>query len=245
MLPSGHATSMLEVRRVEPAKRLDGIAVERWGRRRVTTMAGLLRDVNLPRIGRMPIGSCSPRHAGGAEDMDVANEEAFSTGVAKCRSSTGADRQFEPSCRRLSRAQMQSFLTSDGTSTHVRMATANERAIKSIYKAAGWDLADERFLQIQGLSKAAGHALMRHVAATFGPEGVRANSIAHGMIMHEKWEAELTPQFTDWLRGNIPLKARFGRPSDIASVGTLLMSDEGAYITGQVINVDGGLTMRA
>lgn len=140
VLPSGHATSILEVRRIEPAKRLDAIAVERRGRRRVRAMAGRLRDVNLARISRMPIGSCSPRHAGGAEDMDVADEEAFSTGVAKCRSSTDTDRQFEPSCRPFSRSNA-IFLTSDGTSMHVRMATTNERAIKSIYMAAGWDLA--------------------------------------------------------------------------------------------------------
>lgn len=95
------------------------------------------------------------------------------------------------------------------------------------------------------MSKSAGHALMRHVASTFGKDGVRANSVAPGMIMHEKWEAELKPEFKEWLIGNAALKTRFGRPTDIAALSALLMSDEGAYITGQVLSVDGGMTMRA
>jgi NAD(P)-dependent dehydrogenase (short-subunit alcohol dehydrogenase family) len=40
------------------------------------------------------------------------------------------------------------------------------------------------------------------------------------------------------------LKNRLGRPIDIAAMGALLMSDEGSYITGQVLTVDGGNTMR-
>ncbi|RYD92878.1 MAG: SDR family oxidoreductase, partial [Sphingomonadales bacterium] len=40
------------------------------------------------------------------------------------------------------------------------------------------------------------------------------------------------------------IKSRIGRPHDIASMGALLMSDDGSFITGQTIAVDGGLTMR-
>ena len=41
------------------------------------------------------------------------------------------------------------------------------------------------------------------------------------------------------------IKSRIGRPVDIAAMGALLMSDEGSYITGQVISIDGGTIMRA
>jgi NAD(P)-dependent dehydrogenase (short-subunit alcohol dehydrogenase family) len=95
------------------------------------------------------------------------------------------------------------------------------------------------------MAKSAGHALMRHVAARHGRDGVRANAIAPGAIMHERWEAELPDKFKAWLFDSIPLKARLGRPTDIAALSALLMSEEGAFITGQVISVDGGLTMRA
>jgi NAD(P)-dependent dehydrogenase (short-subunit alcohol dehydrogenase family) len=94
------------------------------------------------------------------------------------------------------------------------------------------------------MSKAAGHALMRHVAAKYGPAGVRANSIAPGLIVHDRLDPKLVEALKDWplTHGHI---RRAGRPADIASISALLMSDEGSYITGQIINVDGGSTMRA
>jgi len=39
------------------------------------------------------------------------------------------------------------------------------------------------------MSKAAGHALTRHIAAKYGPKGIRANSIAPGVIIHDNWPA--------------------------------------------------------
>lgn len=94
------------------------------------------------------------------------------------------------------------------------------------------------------VSKAAGHALMRHVAARYGPQGVRANSIAPGFILHERNENMIDPQMLEWGKAGAAIKSRLGRTDDIASLGTLLMSDHGSYITGQVICVDGGTTMR-
>jgi NAD(P)-dependent dehydrogenase (short-subunit alcohol dehydrogenase family) len=93
-----------------------------------------------------------------------------------------------------------------------------------------------------GMSKAAGHALMRHVAARFGAQGVRANTIAPGSIMHDKWESERP--LLERALSRTPLSTRLGRPLDIAALATLLMSDDGSFITGQVISVDAGLTMR-
>jgi NAD(P)-dependent dehydrogenase (short-subunit alcohol dehydrogenase family) len=95
------------------------------------------------------------------------------------------------------------------------------------------------------MAKAAGHALMRHVAERFGAQGIRANTIAPGTIMHGKWDQELPQEMKDSLLDMATLKSRLGRPSDIAGLSALLMSDEGSYITGQVICVDGGITMRA
>jgi NAD(P)-dependent dehydrogenase (short-subunit alcohol dehydrogenase family) len=40
------------------------------------------------------------------------------------------------------------------------------------------------------------------------------------------------------------LRTRLGKPEDIAAMGALLLSDDGGYVTGQVISVDGGLTTR-
>lgn len=94
------------------------------------------------------------------------------------------------------------------------------------------------------VSKAAGHALMRHVAARYGPQGVRANSIAPGFILHERNESMIDPEMLEWGKAGAAIKSRLGRTDDIASLGALLMSDHCSYITGQIICVDGGTTMR-
>lgn len=95
------------------------------------------------------------------------------------------------------------------------------------------------------VSKAAGHALMRHVAARFGPQGIRANSIAPGFIIHERLEGVLDPELLAWGKAGAAIKSRLGRTDDIASMSALLMSDQGSYVTGQVICIDGGTTMRS
>ncbi len=95
------------------------------------------------------------------------------------------------------------------------------------------------------MSKEAGHALMRHIATRYGPRGIRANSIAPGTIIHGNLAETLPADFKQQLLDIAQIKSRFGRPMDIAALGALLMSDDGSYITGQVITVDGGATMRA
>ncbi|MBB5684135.1 SDR family NAD(P)-dependent oxidoreductase [Sphingobium boeckii] len=94
------------------------------------------------------------------------------------------------------------------------------------------------------MSKAAGHALMRHVATRFGAQGIRANTIAPAMTIHARIEKLVPPEMIEWARSAAAIKARVGRPDDIAAMGALLLSDDGSYITGQVISIDGGTTMR-
>jgi NAD(P)-dependent dehydrogenase (short-subunit alcohol dehydrogenase family) len=93
------------------------------------------------------------------------------------------------------------------------------------------------------MSKAAGHALMRHLAKRFGPQGIRANVIAPGVISHPRFEEVISPDAAEAMRQRNLLK-RLGSPEDIAAMGALLLSDDGRFITGQVISVDGGLSMR-
>jgi NAD(P)-dependent dehydrogenase (short-subunit alcohol dehydrogenase family) len=94
------------------------------------------------------------------------------------------------------------------------------------------------------ISKAGGQALMRHVAARYGARGVRANCISPGSVLHGRHEDSLEPSMKEWLFSLALVKSRLGRPDDIAAMSALLMSDEGSYVTGQVISVDGGVTMR-
>lgn len=95
------------------------------------------------------------------------------------------------------------------------------------------------------VAKAGVEALMRHVANRYGVQGIRANCIAPGTTLHDKVEGLLDEGTKEWLRSMAIIKARFGRPEDIAAMAALLMADEGSYITGQVMGVDGGIVMRS
>jgi len=53
----------------------------------------------------------------------------------------------------------------------------------------------------------------------------------------------MPPDVVEGMKARIPV-GRLGEPADIAAMGALLMSDDGSFITGQVISVDGGNSMR-
>ncbi|MBQ2485330.1 MAG: 3-oxoacyl-[Muribaculaceae bacterium] len=90
-------------------------------------------------------------------------------------------------------------------------------------------------------SKAGLIALAKSVAQEMGSRGIRANAIAPGFI-----ETAMTAALPDEVRREwtqrIPLR-RGGTVDDIANVATFLASDMSSYITGQVIQVDGGMNM--
>lgn len=114
-----------------------------------------------------------------------------------------------------------------------------------VYTSSGAAHTGDAVRPFYAMSKAAGHALMRHVAKRHGADGVRANTIAPGIIMHRALRENASPGFEEGAKQRTPYRLRLGEPNDIAALGTLLLSDEGAFITGQVISVDGGSTMRS
>lgn len=91
-------------------------------------------------------------------------------------------------------------------------------------------------------SKAGVNALARHVASRWGREKIRANAIAPGMVQTENNSTSPTERMERALKGT--RSSRLGRPEDIAAMVAMLMSDDGEWINGQVIAVDGGATMR-
>ena len=93
------------------------------------------------------------------------------------------------------------------------------------------------------VSKAGLQALMRHVASRWGKQGVRANAIAPGLVITE----QIRDHFPENLRQAtlaITRSPRLGTSEDIAAMVAMLMSDDGAWINGQVIGVDGGAKFR-
>ena len=113
-----------------------------------------------------------------------------------------------------------------------------------VYTSSGAAYIGEEVRVAYAMSKTAVHALMRHVARRFGPNGIRANVIAPGVISHPRFEAVITPEMANAFMQSTAIKTRLGSPADIAAMAALLMSDEGSYITGQAISVDGGNSMR-
>ncbi len=113
-----------------------------------------------------------------------------------------------------------------------------------VYTTTGGAYQGEPVRCAYAMSKSAVHALVRHVARRFGPQGIRANAIAPGVIAHGRFHEVLSEEVKDTLRQTNLVKT-FGTPEDIAAMGALLMSDDGAFVTGQVISVDGGGLMRA
>jgi NAD(P)-dependent dehydrogenase (short-subunit alcohol dehydrogenase family) len=88
-------------------------------------------------------------------------------------------------------------------------------------------------------SKGGIDALTRSVATHYGRRGIRANAVAPGLIATEGVKSILPPEMKDvYIRNQ--LIPRLGEPSDIAVATAFLLSEAAGFITGQVLNVDGG-----
>ncbi len=90
-------------------------------------------------------------------------------------------------------------------------------------------------------SKAGLIALAKSIAQELGSRGIRANAIAPGFIMTAMTDALSDEVKAEWCK-KIPLR-RGGTPEDVANIATFLASDMSSYVSGQVIQVDGGMNM--
>jgi len=93
-----------------------------------------------------------------------------------------------------------------------------------------------------GISKAADMALARNLAAEFGPDNIRVNTIAPGLIKTDfaraLWE---NPEILKSATSRAPL-GRIGEPDEIAGMAVFLAGKAGAFTTGQTFVIDGGQT---
>lgn len=92
-------------------------------------------------------------------------------------------------------------------------------------------------------SKGAINSFTRALAVELAKRGVRVNAIAPGFIETDM-SAAIRNKAGDKIAKYIPMR-RVGTPEDIARVAVFLAGDDSAYITGQVLTVDGGLTLGA
>lgn len=118
-----------------------------------------------------------------------------------------------------------------------RMVTAGHGVILNI----GWDQSDRGMEGDSGeLFAAAKNAVMgftRSLAVSLAPK-VRVNCIAPGWI-RTAWGEAASDYWQDRVKRETPLD-RWGTPEDVARLARFLLSDDAAYLTGQVININGG-----
>jgi NAD(P)-dependent dehydrogenase (short-subunit alcohol dehydrogenase family) len=98
---------------------------------------------------------------------------------------------------------------------------------------------------VYAMTKAAVISMTRTLAAELGSSGVRVNAIAPGLV-ETKFAAALVanPAINQMVVKRTPL-GRVGRPDDIAGAAVYLASDAASFITGEVLVVDGGLTIQS
>ncbi len=120
------------------------------------------------------------------------------------------------------------------------MAAAGGGAVILLASIAG--MVGSKLIGAYALSKAADSQLARNYAVELGPKGIRVNAIAPGLIKTEfstkLWEGDKGADFSS----RTPL-GRVGEAEDIAGAAVFLASKAAAYITGQTIVVDGGITI--
>ena len=114
-------------------------------------------------------------------------------------------------------------------------------AIVSVSSGAAYE--GDRTMPAYAASKTGLHALIRHVARRWGKNNVRCNAVAPGLVLTAPAKAAFSPEALDEMLGRLPL-TRFGNPEDLAASIAFLLSDDAAWITGQVIGVNGGHAFR-
>jgi NAD(P)-dependent dehydrogenase (short-subunit alcohol dehydrogenase family) len=122
-----------------------------------------------------------------------------------------------------------------------QMAERREGSVVVISSIAG--LKGNTVLGAYGISKAADFQLVRNLAVEWGPSNVRVNAIAPAIIRtdfaRKLWE---DPVIYAKAVSGYPLR-RIGEPDEVAGAAIFLASRAGAFVTGQVVVVDGGVTI--
>jgi len=94
-----------------------------------------------------------------------------------------------------------------------------------------------------GTSKAAVVYMTRQIAADYGRDSIICNAVAPGKILTGKGGRAIEPRWLDYSHARTPLP-RLGRSEDVANAALFLASDESSFITGTVLDVNGGAVVK-
>ncbi len=109
-----------------------------------------------------------------------------------------------------------------------------------INTSSGASLRGDLFRVAYASSKAAINVLTEYVATQYGKQGIRCNVVSPGLVVTETTEENQGHNLDLYLSHH--LTPRLGRPDDLAAMVALLASDDGKFITAQIIPVDGGIS---
>lgn len=110
-----------------------------------------------------------------------------------------------------------------------------------VYTSSGASVAGEPERPSYAASKSGLNALMRHVASKWGKQGLTANCVAPGFVMTPEMISggAVPPEWIDHCIAETR-STRLGKVEDVAAMVAMLLSEDGRWINGQVIHVNGG-----
>lgn len=177
--------------------------------------------------------------------VDATNEAFGKVDIVVCNA---ASNPYYGPMEGISDDQFEKILSNNIISNHwlIQMCVPQMRERKSgsvIIVSSIGGLRASPVIGAYNISKAADFQLVRNLAAEYGPENIRVNAIAPGLIKTDfaraLWE---NPDTLKRATAGSPLK-RIGEPVEIAGAAVYLASDAGSFMTGQMMVVDGGATI--
>jgi len=124
---------------------------------------------------------------------------------------------------------------------HVLPTMVKQGGGSIINTSSGAALLGDLFSPAYAASKAAVNVLTRYVATQYGKQNIRCNVVSPGLIVSATARRNVGHKFDMFERQT--LMPTLGEPEDIAAMVALLASDDGKFVTGQIIPIDGGIAM--
>ena len=219
-------------------------------------------DINLPAAGALAARMTAQGHSAFAVAIDIADEASVQAAFAQALASLGRLDGVHVNAADLRTIFADSDALDVDLAVYDRTMAVNLRghllctraalppllatgAGALVYTSSDAWAAGEPERPSYAMSKSGLNALMRHVASRWGRQDITANAVAPGFVMTPEMIAggQVPPAFAEHCLKQVR-STRLGTVDDIAGVVAMLLSQDGRWINGQVIHVNGGTLLR-